>query len=203
MLGRINPHNVANHAPGFESAVIYPARDLDSTCTRPWCPRAPRPSPVTPLRRALSRCARSSRTGIPLWLLIWSVGHKGLSRCDLPSRSEISLYTWCSPRGLGAFKRGHAEGCVAVHQLPLTHKSSNVGGTNNKRTVYCSSELRCHVETLFFLKHSWIELCVNSNSFYELKIRIPIPPIASNELITGNGGNCNSNFEFMKWIRIC
>lgn len=38
-----------------------------------------------------------------------------------------------------------------------------------------------------------IPIFANSNSFNKLKIRITISSIASNELITGNGGNCKFN----------
>lgn len=47
-----------------------------------------------------------------------------------------------------------------------------------------------------------IPVFANFNSFNKLKIRITISSIASNELITSNGGNCNANFEFIKWTKI-
>lgn len=53
------------------------------------------PAPLRPLalHSALSRCALSARTGIPLCLLIvWSVGHKGLLVVFLQTSSEISLH---------------------------------------------------------------------------------------------------------------
>lgn len=157
-LGRISPDNVANHAPGFEYAVIYPARDLDSTCIRPWYPRAPRPSPVTPLHRALSRCARSARTGIPLWLLIWSVGHKGLSRCDLPSRSEISLYCTRDVRHVGLAPLNVDTRCPVTIFLRYTNQ------VIGKRYIKCSL-VSCH---------TWQQ---NQINFVNSKLELQLPPV--------------------------
>lgn len=117
-LGRISPDNVGNHAPGFEYAVIYPVHDLDSTCIRPWYPRAPRPSPVTrTAQRAPTLRALSSHGDSSVFVDSLVSGSQRFisrfNRCDLQTRSEISLYRPRDVRHveLALFKRGHAECC--------------------------------------------------------------------------------------------